>query len=91
MTHKKTLRFKYQDILASIWTQVKEINKSFNEYEPWSKDSSTRASFMQDTLQKLHQIGHALQSFLPDTAEVILQRTQGKIEKISPLFPRIEV
>jgi len=87
----KQSHFDYQNILVNIWTKVKEINKSFNEYEPWSKDVSTRATFMKETLQKLNQIGLALQPFLPDTAEVILQRTQGKIEKISPLFPRIEV
>lgn len=91
--HHDTIKdslFKYQDILASVWTQVKEINKSFNESEPWSKDAGTRASFMRETLQKLNQIGLALQPFLPDTAEEIIHRTHGKIEKISPLFPRIE-
>ena len=88
---KESSPFNYQSILGSIWTQVKDINKSFNEYEPWSKDASERVSFITDTLQKLNQIGHALQPFLPDTAEVIVQRTQGKIEKISPLFPRAEV
>lgn len=88
---KEGSTFEYQSILADIWTQVKGINKSFNEYEPWSKDPDTRAVFMKETLTKLHDIGIALQPFLPDTASVILQRTQGKIEKISPLFPRIEV
>lgn len=81
--------FDYQNILTDIWTQVKGINKSFNEYEPWSKDASTRAAFMKETLTKLHDIGLALQPFLTDTASVILQRTQGKIEKIEPLFPRV--
>jgi methionyl-tRNA synthetase len=81
--------FTYQDILTSLWTQVKEINKSFNEYEPWNKDASTRAPFMKETLIKLHHIGRALAPFLPDTADFMLEHTKGKIEKISPLFPRI--
>ncbi|MBP6993985.1 methionine--tRNA ligase [Candidatus Woesebacteria bacterium] len=83
--------FAYQAILTNIWTQVKEINKSLNEFEPWSMDTDSRASFMKETLAKLHQIGLALEPFLPATAEMILQRTQGKIEKIAPLFPRIEI
>lgn len=87
----KQSHFDYQNTLTEIWTQVKEINKSFNQYEPWNKEKDVRAPFMTETLEKLHQIGQSLQPFLPDTAEVIVQRTQGKIEKINPLFPRIEV
>ena len=83
--------FHYQTILASLWSRVKEINKSFNEYEPWSKDANARSSFIRETLGELNQIGQKLQPFLPETAQVIRERTQGKIEKIRPLFPRIEV
>ena len=53
------------------------------------KVQEERKDFLTKSLQEINQIGYELQPFLPETAEKILKATQGKITKISPLFPRL--
>jgi len=81
--------FSYQEILTSIWASVKEINRSFNEYAPWNRDTSSRADFMTKNIQHLNKLGYMLRPFLPAVAEIVIRNTSGTIEKISPIFPRL--
>ena len=81
--------FDYQSRLVTIWDEIKTINRSFNEYEPWSKSSDERREFMTDVLMKLHLIGHKLMPYMPEVGETIQKVTSGKIAKITPLFPRV--
>ena len=81
----------YQLSLISLWEQVKEINKSFNTFEPWAKSASERSAFMLSVLSQLAAIGKSLTPFLPEVGERIVKVTSGKIEKIAPLFPRIVI
>ncbi len=81
----------YQLSLISLWEQVKEINKSFNTFEPWAKSASERSAFMLSVLSQLSAIGSSLTPFFPEVGEQIVKVTSGKIEKIAPLFPRIAI
>ncbi len=81
----------YQLSLISLWDQVKEINKSFNTFEPWAKTAEERKTFMLSVLSQLTAIGSSLTPFLPEVGERIVKVTSGKIEKIPPLFPRIGI
>ncbi len=81
----------YQLSLISLWEQVKEINKSFNTFEPWAKTADERKTFMLSVLSQLTAIGSSLTPFLPEVGERIVKVTSGKVEKIPPLFPRIVI
>ncbi|MEI7652828.1 MAG: methionine--tRNA ligase [bacterium] len=80
--------FDYQARLVTLWEQIKTINKSFNEYEPWAKSADERKEFMVDVLAQLNTIGSELIPYMPEIGETIQKVTSGKIAKISPLFPR---
>ncbi len=79
----------YQLLIVDLWDQVKEINKSFNTFEPWAKSAEDRKEFMTNVLTQLSEIGLALKPYLPEVGEIIVRVTTGKIEKIAPLFPRL--
>ncbi len=81
--------FAYQHELEMIWTSVKEINRSFNEYEPWTKSAAGRSDFMTKVMRSLHQIGQRLSPCMPATADMIMSVTRGPIPTIDPLFPRL--
>ena len=81
--------FKINSALEDIWNQIKKLNKTINEKEPWKMDSKQRSTWLVDWLIGLYNIANDLKPFLPDTAEKIMTATSGKIKKIQPLFPRI--
>ncbi len=81
--------FGYQKMLENIWLEVRALNKSFNEFAPWTKEAGDRKDFMTKVLQGLQSIAHELAIFLPSTGKKILEKTHGKIAKTDPLFPRI--
>ena len=75
---------------SEIWKEVKELNKSINDFEPWKKEASERKSFLESSLSKLHQIATTLLPFLPQTAGKIIESCSGTINKSQPLFPRVK-
>lgn len=81
--------FRFDLVLEEIWQQIKKLNKKIDEFAPWNKNNLERKDFLIKTVKELNYIGFQLQPFLPQTAEKILKATQGKIKKISPLFPKI--
>lgn len=81
--------FQFNLILENIWKQIKTLNKSIDDFAPWKKTAAERKVFLTNALKGIGQIGFELQPFLPETAERILNATQGKIAKITPLFPRL--
>lgn len=81
--------FRFDLVLEEIWQQIKKLNKKIDEFAPWNKNNLERKDFLIETIKELNCIGFQLQPFLPQTAEKILKATQGKIKKISPLFPKI--
>ncbi len=81
--------FRLNEVLVSIWEEVKKLNKTINEQEPWSKTAEARHDFLVETLTALYTIGNRLIPFLPKTGEQIVTGTNGVISKIPPLFPRL--
>ncbi len=81
--------FQFNKILESIWKEIKALNKSIDDSAPWSKKPEERKDFLLQSINKLKSIGLQLQPFIPETAEKIIEATQGKIKKIQPLFPRL--
>ncbi len=81
--------FQFNLILENIWKQIKDLNKNINDFAPWTKSAEERKDFLTKSLNEINQVGYELKPFLPETAEKILKATQGKITKITPLFPRL--
>jgi len=81
--------FQFNLILENIWKQIKDLNKNINDFAPWKKTAEERKEFLTKSLNEINQVGYKLQPFLPETAEKIIKSIQGKIKKISPLFPKI--
>jgi len=82
-------KFQLNEILVSIWEEVKLLNKNINEFEPWNKTAEVRHDFLVASVKKLNGIGVRLDPFLPTTAGLIVKGTSGTIQKIPPLFPRL--
>jgi len=82
-------QFKLNNILVSIWEDVKKLNKEINEIAPWNKTSQERGDFLISSLSALRSIAARLAPFLPETSEKILSGTTGTINKVPPLFPRL--
>jgi len=82
-------KFEFNILLEEIWKHIKILNKQTDDFAPWKKTSEERKEFLTKSLNEINQVGFELQPFLPETAEKILKATQGKITKITPLFPRL--
>ncbi len=82
--------FHLNEVLVSIWEEVKKLNKSINEQTPWSKTPEQRHDFLVESLHMLFHIGNRLYPFLPATGELIIKGTSGTISKVPPLFPRLQ-
>lgn len=80
--------YQFNRILENIWSKIKIINKSIDEFAPWKKSPKDRNDFLKTTLKKIHELGYELSPFMPTTAEKILAATEGAIKKIQPLFPK---
>lgn len=91
LTIQQLKNFRFDLILDEIWQQIKTLNKDIDEFAPWNKDKIKRKDFLNKTLKKLNYIAFQLQPFLPETAEKIIKHTQGKIKKVPPLFPKINL
>ena len=86
---KKIESFHLNDVLISIWEEVKRLNKKINEETPWSKPPEERRTFLINSLNELQKIGNDLYPFLPSASEIIISGTSGTISKVPPLFPRL--
>ncbi|MFZ2206386.1 MAG: methionine--tRNA ligase [Microgenomates group bacterium] len=82
-------KFQLNEILVAIWEEVKTLNKNINEFEPWNKTAELRNGFLVESVKKLNSIGVRLIPFLPTTAGLIVKGTNGIIQKVPPLFPRL--
>ena len=83
--NKRTLGNQY----LAINNKIKLINKEIDEFVPWKKNKDQRKEFLVQKLAAINSLGQELKPIIPDTAEKIINSTQGKIAKIAPLFPKI--
>ncbi len=83
--------FRLNEVLVSIWDQIKKLNKQINEETPWSKTPDERKIFLLEALSQMQAIANDLAPFLPATSDQIVKATTGAITKVPPLFPRLTV
>lgn len=88
-TQKLYNEFQFNALTENIWKVIKQLDKGINDFEPWKKTVKERQGFLLSSLKTLYSIGWRLQPLIPQTAEKIMDSTQGKIKKTSPLFPRM--
>ncbi len=87
--------FDFVTALAKIWEVINIANKYIEDSKPWTlaKDKKTDelAELMHNLLETLRTVALAIDPFMPSTSEEILsQLGKAKINKSTPLFPRIE-
>lgn len=87
---KKFKNFQFNLILEDIWKNIKNINKSIDNFAPWKKKKNQRKKFLLDQLLELKKIAFHLKPFMPDTSEKIFKSINGRIKKIPPIFPKIK-
>ncbi|MFZ5376148.1 MAG: methionine--tRNA ligase [Patescibacteria group bacterium] len=69
---------------------VANLDKYLAEQKPWQQEEATRRITLLKTVAKILQIAKQLESFMPQTAELISSNfSQKKIKAMQPLFPRI--
>lgn len=81
--------FEFHKTLELIWQRLKKTNKSVDEFAPWKKTKNERKDFLVETLASINYIGTQLLPYLPDSAQKIIDSTQGTIKKAPVLFPRL--
>lgn len=90
LTIEKFNNFQFNIILENIWKEIKNLNKSIDDFAPWKKNSSQRKDFLINCFEKLKKIAFNIRPFIPETSEKIFIAITGKIKKITPLFPKIK-
>lgn len=88
--HLNIQDYKFNIALEEIWKDVKELNKSINDFEPWKKEAAARKDFLTEKILQLNRVATALLPFIPETAGKIIKSTSGTINKSEPLFPRVK-
>lgn len=87
----RAAKFEFNLGLEEIFVKVKELNRSINDFEPWSKSKIDRADFLKKSLKQLNTIGRALKPYLPESSLKIQNATENKIKKSASLFPRVNM
>lgn len=81
-------QFQLNKILERIFAKIKTLNKSIDEFAPWKKTPPAREEFLAGMLNEIHDVGFQLIPFIPESAQKIVDSTQGKITKTPQLFPK---
>lgn len=87
-------QFRFNEALEYIWGIIRAANKYVEEEKPWElfsvKNIDKLTKVMNKLLVTVKDIALALEPFLPEASEEIMQNfSQEKITKPDPLFPRI--
>ena len=85
--------FRLNDAIALVWERIGELDKFVEEEKPWElikKEDHKIKSVLDHLTDGILEIAELLKPFLPETAEKIKKQFgAGKINSVSPLFPRI--
>ncbi|GIW63693.1 MAG: methionine--tRNA ligase [Patescibacteria group bacterium] len=81
--------YNYFQALAEINRFVKKLNKTIDDFKPWTKTSDQRRSFLIARMSDLFKLGYILSPFLPETADIVIKSVSGRIKKAPVLFPNI--
>lgn len=85
-------QYRFDDVLESIWNNVRELDQYINQTEPWKvQDKKQLAVILEKAVNGLRQIGSELQPFLPETAEKMLAQFGGETVSVEKsYFVRIQ-
>lgn len=89
-------RLAFSEALSLIWELINKANKFIEEKAPWKLAKEGKQDELVETiatlLEVLKKVAEAVSPFMPATADGIKAQlgAGGKINKGSPLFPRIE-
>jgi len=82
-------KFQFNESADLIWKKIKNLNKQIDIFSPWKKKPDQRKNFLNQSLTDLYLIAKNLESFLPQTAQKIIDGLTLKVSRIPPLFPKI--
>ncbi len=83
--------FRFDEALKEIWGWISELDQQIEKDQPWKLGDLELEKVLVGYIERIVRIATALQPFLPDTAEKILEQFKGpKIKSGAPLFPRIK-
>jgi methionyl-tRNA synthetase len=83
-------QYKFDEAMGIIWNQIKKADTLISERRVWELKGEEKKKMLTELVLTIRQIGVDLQPFLPEAAEKILdQFGKERIEKMTPLFPRL--
>lgn len=89
-THLENYQFNLA--IEEIWKDIKALDMRLSEEKPWLQKGEGVKQLLREYVGQINNIAFALQPFLPETAEKILDQFKGtKIKSAKPLFPRIQL
>jgi methionyl-tRNA synthetase len=77
--------------MKDIWDRIKKADLYISEKQVWKMSGKEQNEALTWLVGEIRQIAFDLQPFLPETAQKIMDHySHEKIEKITPLFPRLD-
>ncbi len=78
------------EALEMIVSWEQGLDKWLTEIKPWTLQGEAKTQAVFQAVEKLRQIAHALQPFMPATASTLLIHLNAQIiSPLTPMFPRI--
>jgi methionyl-tRNA synthetase len=86
----KMEEYKFNEALGVLWSVLRNADERLAESKPWEmEDVKEKKKVLEPISQDILNVADLLQSFMPETAEKIInQFTSPKIKKGEALFPR---
>ncbi|HOZ36989.1 MAG TPA: methionine--tRNA ligase [bacterium] len=87
----KLSEYKFNEALEILWVKLRACDETITKTEPWKiKEPEKLKEILEPVAQDILNVAFLLQSFMPTTAEKIIETfTAEKITKSKILFPRI--
>jgi len=86
---KAIKRYHFDEALTIIWGKIADLNRYFNEQQPWKQEGEALKETLLASVRAVHEIAFLLSPFMPETANSIKQQFSGKVIAQKPLFPKI--
>lgn len=92
--HADTEQFKFEQALNKIWSIVIDANQTIDREKPWAlakTDIMKTKDVLTGLIADIRLVATLLAPFMPATALALQNHfSAAKIEKMAPLFPRLE-
>lgn len=88
--NQKLEKYQFDEAMRVIWERIRKADQMISEKQAWKLMGTNKELILDELISEIKQIGTDLAPFIPETAEKILTHFgKEKIEKITPLFPRL--